>query len=337
MKPNSIIQDNFDADEAEIIALIKRESQAFYERDFIAWANCWHQHEDLNRFGSCVGGMDVQMGWDATSKMIKEMMAQVPIPNPRAAENVRRENIRIRKSIDMAWMSFDQFSGPDDDIFVTMGLSHQLRILEKHDGAWKIVHVGSYDALLEYINRPIIRLDENGTIIWINDAARSSLINHPVLVERNGTIRTKKTSDQLILLKTLKRAAAMTIIDMRAAVQSDLDNHAAIPLVIDEEFTDVPHILWISLQDGMLLLSFDDLDTQEKQLNIAMKIYNLSTAQRRMASEITKGHDLVKASQNLNISASTARTHLQRMFDKTGVRSQTALVRVLMTASAHHG
>ncbi len=337
MKPNTLNQDNFDADEAEIIALIKHESQAFYERDFQAWADCWFQHEDLNRFGSCVGGMDVQMGWGATSQMIKEMMAQVPIPNPSAAANVRRENIRIRKTADMAWMSFDQFSAPDDDLFVTMGLSHQLRILEKHDGIWKIVHVGSYDALLEYINRPIIRLDEHGTIIWINDAARKGLTDHPVLIERHGTIRTKKTADQLILLKTIKRAAAMTILEIRAAVRSDLDNHAAIPLVLDEEYTDAPHILWISLQDGMLLLSFDDLDTQEKQLNIAKKIYNLSTSQRRMASEIMKGHDLVKASQNLNISASTARTHLQRMFDKTGVRSQTALVRVLMNASAHHG
>lgn len=337
MKPNSIIQDNYDADETEIIELIKCESQAFYERDFQAWADCWLQHEDLNRFGSCVGGMDVQMGWDATSNMIKEMMAQVPIPNPAAAANVRRENIRIRKTSDMAWMSFDQFSAPDDDLFVTMGLSHQLRILEKHDGNWKIVHVGSYDALLEYINRPIIRLDEHGTIIWINAAARTGLTNHPVLIERHGTIRTKKTSNQLTLLKTLKRAAALTPMEIRAAVRSDLDNHAAIPLVMEEEHTDAPYILWISLQDGMLLLSFDDLETQEKQLNVAKKIYNLSTAQQRMASEIMKGHDLVKASQVLNISASTARTHLQRMFDKTGVRSQTALVRVLMMANAHHG
>ena len=53
----------------------------------------------------------------------------------------------------------------------------------------------------------------------------------------------------------------------------------------------------------------------------------------RAAAAIVEGHDIVKAAELMGISANTARTHLQRMFDKTGVRSQTALVRILLSAS----
>jgi DNA-binding CsgD family transcriptional regulator len=36
----------------------------------------------------------------------------------------------------------------------------------------------------------------------------------------------------------------------------------------------------------------------------------------------------------MKIKPSTARTHLERIFDKTGVRSQPALVRLLLLAAA---
>ena len=63
----------------------------------------------------------------------------------------------------------------------------------------------------------------------------------------------------------------------------------------------------------------------------AATIYGLSPAQVRLARLIVDGHDLASASEILEVSINTVRTHLQRMFDRTGARSQVALIGALLS------
>jgi hypothetical protein len=46
------------------------------------------------------------------------------------------------------------------------------------------------------------------------------------------------------------------------------------------------------------------------------------------------GDDLAAASEALGVSVNALRTHLQRMFDKTGTRGRATLVRALLSAEA---
>jgi DNA-binding CsgD family transcriptional regulator len=80
--------------------------------------------------------------------------------------------------------------------------------------------------------------------------------------------------------------------------------------------------------------SFDDAETIARRIKLAADMYDLSPAQVRLARLIVDGRDLAAASDALGVSVNTLRTHLQRMFDRTGVRSQAALVRVLLSAEA---
>jgi DNA-binding CsgD family transcriptional regulator len=57
--------------------------------------------------------------------------------------------------------------------------------------------------------------------------------------------------------------------------------------------------------------------------------YGLTEAEARFAEEILKGDGKRAAAERCGISYSTARTHLSRIFDKTGVHRQAALVRLL--------
>ncbi len=59
-----------------------------------------------------------------------------------------------------------------------------------------------------------------------------------------------------------------------------------------------------------------------------------SRRQTRLARLIIDGHDLAAASELLGVCINTLRTQLQRIFDKPGVGSQAALVRVLLSAGA---
>jgi hypothetical protein len=88
------------------------------------------------------GGIRVTEGWEALSRDMQRLMNSNPAPNLQAAQ-VRRERINIRTSSAMAWVTFDQYGADTGEPDMDMpGLSHETRILEKHDGQWKLVYVG---------------------------------------------------------------------------------------------------------------------------------------------------------------------------------------------------
>jgi DNA-binding CsgD family transcriptional regulator len=63
------------------------------------------------------------------------------------------------------------------------------------------------------------------------------------------------------------------------------------------------------------------------------KGYSLTAAEARFALEILAGDGIQAAADRLGISKATARTHLSRIFAKTGTRRQAELVRMLISQS----
>ena len=61
------------------------------------------------------------------------------------------------------------------------------------------------------------------------------------------------------------------------------------------------------------------------------KAYRLTAAERNVLREVVKCGGLIEAAHNLGVKLPTARTHLQRIFEKTEVNSQTELIRLVMT------
>jgi DNA-binding CsgD family transcriptional regulator len=61
--------------------------------------------------------------------------------------------------------------------------------------------------------------------------------------------------------------------------------------------------------------------------------FGMTLAEAGFAIEISKGDGIQAAADRLSISRATARTHLSRIFDKTGTRRQAELVRVLISTS----
>jgi hypothetical protein len=130
--------------EAEaIMQVIEAESRAFWDKDFEAWAACWVHAPYTRTMGWWQrGGVTVLAGWDVQSARIGQVMGANPEPNP-TAYNVRRENVNLRVTAEMAWLTFDQYGEDTADPDMDMpGLSRETRILEKHEGQWKIVYAG---------------------------------------------------------------------------------------------------------------------------------------------------------------------------------------------------
>lgn len=62
--------------------------------------------------------------------------------------------------------------------------------------------------------------------------------------------------------------------------------------------------------------------------------YRLSPGEARLAAALFVGQSLAAAAETLGISRNTAKSHLARVFDKTGVRSQAALLKLLALGPA---
>jgi hypothetical protein len=126
-----------------IMQVIADESAAFWNKDYEAWAGCWVHAPYVRIIGWWThGGVTVNEGWDKLSSIMRQLMEKNPSPNPTAGL-VRRENINLRITAEMAWVTFDQYGADTGDARMDMpGLSRETRILEKHAGAWKIVYAG---------------------------------------------------------------------------------------------------------------------------------------------------------------------------------------------------
>jgi DNA-binding CsgD family transcriptional regulator len=64
--------------------------------------------------------------------------------------------------------------------------------------------------------------------------------------------------------------------------------------------------------------------------SLLTELHGLTPAEARLALELLQGHRLTEAARRLGISRNTAKTHLQRVFEKTGVTRQSELMRLLM-------
>jgi hypothetical protein len=126
-----------------IMRVIAGESAAFWNKDYEAWAQCWVHAPYIRIMGWWArGGITVVEGWESLSARIKTTLTANPEPNPTAAQ-VRRENLNLRTYQDMAWVTFDQYGLDTGELDMDMpGVSRETRILEKHNGEWKIVYVG---------------------------------------------------------------------------------------------------------------------------------------------------------------------------------------------------
>jgi DNA-binding CsgD family transcriptional regulator len=83
-----------------------------------------------------------------------------------------------------------------------------------------------------------------------------------------------------------------------------------------------PGWLWVLLEDPE--------DVAHPSVEALMSILGLTNAEARLTARLVAGRRLEQAAGELGIAHETARTHLKAAFRKTGARSQTDLVRIVL-------
>lgn len=321
--------DNADDDKAAILSVLMAETNAWLRRDLNALAEHWVQSQQSRRLSSVAHhGIHVQEGWDEIFAAFRAMAKQYPETYDEI--RIRRERMSIVVNGDMAWASFDQIGEKTGDNFELAGVQHELRIFHRVAGQWKINCCVILQRAIDQEVCPLIEIDANKKVLWMNGYAHEQLAEHPGLIISGGRLRARNRAHEADLHAAVEWASQHLYWNSPQA-QPGLRARA---VFLGENDNAVPVFCWAFVEDGKIMLALHDDKQVMRSIEHAQGIYRLTAAQTEVARLLAQGNDPALAAESLGVSINTVRTHMQRLFEKTGVRSQSALVALLLSAEA---
>lgn len=310
--------------EQAVLDVIARECTAFWMRDEASFRDCHAPGSDTLRWGYWHGGgLFARRGADsivpASIAHMRRLERAFPeIPRARIA------NVVVHVLGDMAWVRLDRLVPHIPDMrhgHGPNGTMQLLFILERIDGQWLIVVTTILDAHLG--DEVAVRIDATGTVVWRSRRAELRLADDPDFVLRYGRLRLRQRRLDLQLQSAIRWAAGLS--------GPLMPTRGAVPLVV-ERSVGATRISWVIAEDaGHALVILDDSRPIAERISHAAQVFGLSPVQTRVALAISEGHTLGAFARQAGTTQNTARTHLRRVFEKTGVSSQPALVAVLLS------
>lgn len=188
-----------------------------------------------------------------------------------------------------------------------------MALLLKERLAGHEMRASNIEAALDRLEDGILFLDASARPVFANRAGAALLAAEPALHSALASLTNARR-------KLFQAGGAFDI--PRLA-------HAALRLrvVLVGEVCEVP---W--LPDQTRAVAFiTDPEASDRQCNEALaRIYGLTPAETRFVVEISRGDGRAATARPLAISPATARAHLSRIFDKTGLHRQAEHVRVFL-------
>ena len=196
-------------DEAAIVALMLKVRRAGAERDFETLAGCHLHAPYMAAWNASRQGIFARQGWDKIGARLQEAAADLRVDPPGLHEDPPIENLNIRVSGDIAWATFTRKYATVPHYRAGPDAAHHVRILERHDGEWKVAFLGFLDPGLGRPDAWLIRLDPDGGVIWTSASAAAALATEDDLVIRNGKLRIRDNRANLKLQAAIRWAAAL--------------------------------------------------------------------------------------------------------------------------------
>ena len=321
------IEDRLAEDRVAIADVIHHETACFRDMDFEGWAACHlHSPRTCTICASAGLGITVLRGWNA----IRDDMASTLAlgRTPCGMSQFRKDNMQITIDGDTAWVVYDGWMQADDG---SEAESIETVVLERTSEGWLIVYNAFAHTRERHAAPGRIAVDAQGHVVWKMPAAAEALRDHPALTISHGRLRAHHRDWDKVLQSAIARAGTLHGYFHH---QDYLDTAGApfrTPVVLGEDETGAAIVCSLMVMDGLTYLDIDPAADLDRRLTAAQMVFGLSPGQMALAARIASGESLTDAADTLGISINTARTHLKRIYDKTGVNAQTALVRLLLS------
>ena len=313
-------------DDTAVMGVIARETDMFLKRDFEGWAQCWVQDERTREI--CISssfGATVLEGWKELSSYMRKVMDSGSVCD---ISRVERFNTSITVSGDIAHVVYDETS---KNSLGQIERTFETRALERSNGQWRILYASFVLRGHQHIDANRLAVNAKGEILCAPEEALMQLKNHQGLQISNNRLRASKPVWDKVLHAGLECAAEQHGYFQHYRYMTESGRNFRLPIVLGETDDGSVAVCVLFVRDGQTFVDLNSDGDIETRLSLAKTVFGLSEGQMLLAQRIVGGDNLKTASKALDISVNTARTHLSRIYIKTGVSSQTALVRTLLS------
>jgi DNA-binding CsgD family transcriptional regulator len=170
----------------------------------------------------------------------------------------------------------------------------------------------------------LIMLDSDGRIVAANNTGKQMLLHGIILRSKRGFLSTDSVYGSA-LMGSVQRVLRTPGCDYSGFPMFLAPGRLPVSVVVR------PH------KNGnvaAMVAVFDpnqDLWLDKKILTL---LYGMTATETTVASGLVRGMNLAEIAKTCEMAMSTARTHLKRLFQKTGARKQSDLMLILLTSSA---
>ncbi|HLG89931.1 MAG TPA: hypothetical protein VKZ79_22375 [Alphaproteobacteria bacterium] len=187
------------------------------------------------------------------------------------------------------------------------------------------------EGLIEANPTGIVFLNDGGDVVMSNEAARAMAARRDAFAIESNAIRMLRNGNGQSLERLIADAASLRPShDCRGVLRLPRRSGKRDYLVI---VTRLPRRQGIFAPWGaaICLIIFDPDERPEPAHDLLQRMYGLTVAEARLATQLLASGKLEIAASELGIAMTTARFHLASIFRKTGTERQTDLVRLLVS------
>lgn len=198
------------------------------------------------------------------------------------------------------------------------------------------VRTGMFETMLDNLTTGVYLLNEDGYVEYMNPSAEAQVSGSPLLSLEQGILRVADRAADAKLKEALnsvrKRVRDKTSGTEFLAI-GDGEQTGFIATVVPLSRPPEREMLQTE-RSAIAIFLRDPVKRPIFAVDAFAEYYKLTPGETRVAAVIGQGGNLGAACDILGITLPTAKTHLQRIFEKTGVSRQAELV-AKMAASAH--
>ena len=197
---------------------------------------------------------------------------------------------------------------------------------------------------LDLARAPLAVLDACGRVVCANEAAKQLLDERNGLRVERGFLTASRPNDRRELAAAIAKAALAADAGLRRPARAHAPSTVAISRtdgvsVAVVLFTLRPEsvLRGPGSQSGRVLAVFHDPRRLVRlRPELVAELYGLTPTEAALATALAEGRTLADFADERGCSEQTARTHMKRIFAKTGTNRQPDLVRMILTGAAAH-
>jgi DNA-binding CsgD family transcriptional regulator len=221
----------------------------------------------------------------------------------------------------------ESFATPDRVKLLNALTPHLQQALRTHAHLEDLT-MGAGDAAgaIDGMHRPVIVVGDGATFVHGNTAAMALLEERDGLVVRNGRLTAGPAAADAELLTSVSNALN----------NGNSFGNAFLCQRVSGKHPYVVHVTpFVSPTHEAparraLIVVVDPDSERQPPATLLRRLFGLTEAEAEVALLVVRGHGLRPISDELSVSLATVKTHLQRVFDKTGTHRQAEVVGLLL-------